>query len=1044
MPDKTVKILILGDSASAEAAARRVNAAFSETDSRLATFANGMIRHGQSMMRAGRSLSTYVTLPLIGIGVQAVKTAADFQKTMNTMGAVAQVPQAQLRKLKDLAIEMGSKTVFSANEAAQAMLELSKSGVSVANIMGGSLKNTLDLATAGDLELAESAKIAANAMNVFGLSGKESQRAVDALAGAANASSADVADLAMALSMGGNAAKSAGLSIEETTAVLAALADQGIKGSDAGTSLKTMLLNLVPTSAKAKEAMKELGVSFVDNNGNIKGITEIAQVLQDRLGGLTQAQQQVALKTMFGTDAYRAARIMMDQGVEGLEKYIKATSESGTAAEVAEGKMKGLPGALEKLKGAAETVLLAIGDRLAPTIEKVAGFLTELGEKFTALPKPAQEFIVLVGALVAAAGPLLFILGGVTKTIGHMVNGFRSLATPGGQTKVLLAELAVMCFNLWNSTQRAADGAGALFDSLGQGQQGMRDFADQVKDITEASGHLRTGISDALGAIFTGAPTAGQEFDALVQRINKAIVETNKLHGATRAIAEAQTLYAMATVEANRAIRDHGTESEITKIAISNQQTAEQNLAAAMELSNIATIELEMSTQSLGETRRMLSGITDGVRTAELNLRAAQRQLIDMQKELRDLEERGITKGREYEETRDAVKRAEIGVRDAQRGVTESTKKLEEAVQAATAEGRLNEGAFTKLATTYGLTHKQVKALIEDTPHLAQNLAEFGGKANLSGEQIGILYKALERLDPAAKKGVDGAKGQIDKLPGHVTAVQGPAYSAAVGIGTSIVSGATAGLRSMVDGFVGATQAMAQQAITAAKQTLDAHSPSRVFIQIGKDLVEGFALGIEQNNNRLQGVLDKSLQRITKHVDAIKSRIKAFSSEIRSGFSDFSDITGALSGIEGGATTGDIAAFLNESFQNASALSNGLQQLEGLGLNRSTLSELAAGGADSLPLINALLEGGQSLVSDVNLYRDAINDIEDGTVRRLRKDEFGNQQEVVSTLKEIAKHIKEMLLKLDKAGATVNINGEGGQINADDIARILHWLSRFG
>jgi TP901 family phage tail tape measure protein len=386
---------------------------------------------GKSMMKFGGIATLGVTLPLVGIAKQAIETTATFDKTMRTMGAVAGVPGPKLEQLGDLAKKMGANTVFSANEAASAMLELSKAGVRTADIMGGGLKNTLDLATAGDLELAEAATVASNAMNVFNLSGKRSQIAADALAGAANASSADVRDLAMALAQGGNAAANAGFSIQETTAILGAFADQGIKGSDASTSLKTMLLSLVPSTDSARAMMQKLGIDFVDASGSIKSAAEVAQELKDGLGGLTQAQQQTALKTMFGTDAFRAASVMMGLGAKGLAKYTEETSKVGNAHEVAERKMGGVAGVMEQMRGAWETFLLEIGPVIVPLFTDVAGTATDMLKAFSDLSPASRELAVKVGIAGAAFGPLLTGLGGVVRLISHarLVSAIQGIGT---------------------------------------------------------------------------------------------------------------------------------------------------------------------------------------------------------------------------------------------------------------------------------------------------------------------------------------------------------------------------------------------------------------------------------------------------------------------------------------------------------------------------------------------------------------------------------------------------------------------------------------
>ncbi len=422
-----LKIRYVGDASSLKRTLSSIESAHASWGSRLASIGKTV---GKGLLVVGAAAAT-------GLGI-GVKIAAEFDTSLRTMQAVAGVTGHQLDALGDLAIEQGKKTVFSANESAQAMLELSKAGISVADIQGGALQQTLALATAGNLDLASAATIAANAMNVFGLSGDQAQQAADALAGAANASSADVDGIAQSLAQAGNVAASAGMSIQQTTGVLAAFADAGIKGSDAGTSLKTFLLSLVPTSSAAKEAIKKLGLEFVDAQGNIRPITEIAAELQGKLGGLTQAEQQTALKTIFGTDAFRAANIVMGEGAAGLEDYIAQTSEAGTATEVGAKRMSGFAGAMESLKGSLETVALTAGQALLPVLAKLAEQLVPVVNVLgKVLANVGKALAPILAALGKAIGEVLEALG---PALGKVL---KALAPVLGELAEALAEILI-------------------------------------------------------------------------------------------------------------------------------------------------------------------------------------------------------------------------------------------------------------------------------------------------------------------------------------------------------------------------------------------------------------------------------------------------------------------------------------------------------------------------------------------------------------------------------------------------------------------------
>lgn len=320
------------------------------------------------------------TLATVGVGTlikDSVNLEATFSQTMNTMAAVAKVPADQIKNLSDLAIQMGADTTFSAGEAANAMLELAKGGLDAATIQSGALAGTLTLAAAGGTSLETAATIASNALNTFGLEGKDMAGVAAALAGGANASSASVESLGQALQQVGPGASNAGLSLQDTVAVLSSFDAAGIKGSDAGTSLKTMLTRLVPQTDKAASAMEGLGLKFTDATGNFLPISNIAQQLQDKLSGLSDEQQTLALSTIFGSDATRAATVLMKEGAAGVDKFIAATKDQNAATEVAGARMSGTAGAIESFKGSVETATLQLGRFIAPAVQAGLAAVTQ-------------------------------------------------------------------------------------------------------------------------------------------------------------------------------------------------------------------------------------------------------------------------------------------------------------------------------------------------------------------------------------------------------------------------------------------------------------------------------------------------------------------------------------------------------------------------------------------------------------------------------------------------------------------------------------------
>lgn len=371
-----------------------------------------------AMMQAtGRTMTYGLTLPLGLVGVAAVKTAADFTKSMAQVGVATGLGGRKLETLKDYALEMGAKTIFSANEAAEAMLNLAKAGLTPAQITGGALKSTMALAAAGSMELAEAGNLVGSSMKTFRLEAKDSGAIADALAGGANKSAADVKELATSLAQAGQSAAMNKLTLNETVGTLAAMADQGLRGSDAGTSMKTFLMRLNPVTKKAKEEMARLGLTFYDANGQFVGMEEVSRRLQGALGDMTDEQRNAAIQVLFGSDAQRAANIVYRAGPKTIRDYTKATEEKGAAERMANAQMKGLPGALERAKGSLETAALVLGEALAPAIIAVAGGVEGLANAFTTLPPEVQTTIAVVGTLAALAGPVLWFAGSMSKAV---------------------------------------------------------------------------------------------------------------------------------------------------------------------------------------------------------------------------------------------------------------------------------------------------------------------------------------------------------------------------------------------------------------------------------------------------------------------------------------------------------------------------------------------------------------------------------------------------------------------------------------------------
>jgi TP901 family phage tail tape measure protein len=451
---------------------------------------------------AGVALGGAAIYGAVAFTKNAVGLEQAFGKTMNMFQANSGATGKQMRQMSALALQMGKDTVFSASDAADAMLELAKNGMTPATIQAGALKQALTLAAAGGVGMEEAATVMGNALNAFGLKGKQAVQVSAALAGAANASSASIQSLSYGLQSAATSAHGVGFSIQETTGILAAFENAGIKGQDAGTSLKTMLQRLQPTTKSASLAMEHLGLfskktgsAFVNTNGTFKSATQIAGILQKHLGGLSDAQRQAALTTIFGSDATRAASILTNEGAKGLRKYIKATSDQKAAEKQAAAAMKGTAGAIEQRRGSVETLGLAFGQAIKPiTIfvnKMIAGVANKAVPVVQLLGQKLREFIKNAGGMNAIMGHL---------NVGEVFGKIKSAIS------------GISFDQIAQSMSSAGDGASKLGDAIGQ------------IDWAKVKAAFGQGVSNSISVLSVVVAFLAKHLDTLAKILPELVV----------------------------------------------------------------------------------------------------------------------------------------------------------------------------------------------------------------------------------------------------------------------------------------------------------------------------------------------------------------------------------------------------------------------------------------------------------------------------------------------------------------------------------------
>lgn len=370
----------------------------------------GVLRHVGEIavdmaLQAGKAVAGFVT--------DSVGIAGDFEAGMYQFGSVTSDAAVEasggLEKFKSLFLELGAETQFSAAQAQEAAIELAKGGFEPAEIAGGALADTLALAAAGQLDLATAAEITAKQMGVWESTGLQTAQVANLMAQAANASTVDVEELALGMANVGGVAKTAGLDFQETVTTMSLLAPGFSSAADAGTSYKAFLNNLIPTTKPAIDAMIDLGLAtedgkskFYDAQGAFIGMEAAAELLHNATKGLTEEQKSLALETIFGSDAQRAAALIAENGAAGYNATAAAMNAAGDAAAQAAEKNQGWNFVMESLGGSIETLQIALGSLLLPLLsDLVTNYVTPAVNAFTALVTGSEDAGAQFDSLVA-------------------------------------------------------------------------------------------------------------------------------------------------------------------------------------------------------------------------------------------------------------------------------------------------------------------------------------------------------------------------------------------------------------------------------------------------------------------------------------------------------------------------------------------------------------------------------------------------------------------------------------------------------------------
>lgn len=503
----------------------------------------------------GGLLSKNVTLPIVGVGAAAVKTATDFEAGMSEVKAISGATGSEFDALRDKAIEMGAKTKFSASDSADAFKYMAMAGWDASQMMDG-IAGIMDLAAASGEDLATTSDIVTDALTAFGLQASDSAHFADVLAQASSKSNTNVGLMGETFKYVAPVAGALGYSIEDTAVAIGLMANSGIKGSQAGTALRSTITRLAKPVGEAKDAVEELKISITNTDGTMKPLSQTMVELREKFAGLTEEQKAQYAAMLAGQEGMSGLLAIVNASDEDFQKLTDEINNSnGAAQDMADIMMDNTAGAVEQLKGALESAGILIGEKLTPYIRQLAEWITGLVEKFNSLSEEEQDQIVKFGLILAAIGPVLLILakvisvvttvmkafkllgttmttikesvdlvkagyaglatqmGGIPKLVAGISTGFGGMLAPIAAVIAVVAVLVGAFVTLWKTNEEFRDNMVGIWNSI---KESINNFFDGVverinalgfdfENITEVIKTVWFALCDVLAPVFEGA-----------------------------------------------------------------------------------------------------------------------------------------------------------------------------------------------------------------------------------------------------------------------------------------------------------------------------------------------------------------------------------------------------------------------------------------------------------------------------------------------------------------------------------------------------------
>ena len=477
---------------------------------------------GKTLTSVGTTLTKNVTVPIVGIGTTAVTASSNFESAMSKVSAISGATGSDLDKLNKKAQEMGAKTKFSATESAEAFTYMAMAGWKTEDMLSG-INGIMSLAAADGLDLATTSDIVTDALTAFGLSASDSGHFADVLAKASSNANTNVSMLGESFKYAAPVAGALGYSAEDTAIALGLMANAGIKGSQGGTALRGSLTRLIKPADDAAALMEQYGLSMTNADGSMKSLGEVMNMLRDKLGGLTEAEQAQATAQIFGQEAMSGMLAIINASDSDYAKLTDAIYDAdGAAQQMADTMLDNLSGQLTLLKSALEGLAIQFGEILMPYIEQFVGWLQSLVQKLQEMTPEQKEQIAKWAAFAAAIGPVLVVVGKLITGIGGVISAFGKIPAAissvktaftavstaiGGISAPVVAVVAVIgvlvaaFVNLWKTNEEFRNNITAIWDQV---KATFDELASGIVERLNRLGFDFENIGEVLKAVWEG------------------------------------------------------------------------------------------------------------------------------------------------------------------------------------------------------------------------------------------------------------------------------------------------------------------------------------------------------------------------------------------------------------------------------------------------------------------------------------------------------------------------------------------------------------